>query len=370
MLGMMAILSDGGITAGVMSEGGKVWQDQRKLGAVMATGIALRRKFAVVSLLITTPILLYLLQHHGASWLTSILILLALIPSFFAALTGKIFEIAPKLHQDLPNLQKIHVKSNFGRLGLIGLTLFVFPWAYVAVLCATFPQIWTNIQLRKRAKIFSRPEGTPDPELEGRIIAVVKRLMPAAIYQAISSQLIIWLISIFGTTETLAQIGGLSRLEIAFSVFLVLFNLVSVPRFARLSAGGSIRTFFVVNQALLAGLLLVVVFVVIGLSDQILWVLGSGYLHLNHELVLIAIAGSFGLANKCTHALLAARSIVLPPHWYILGLTLVQVGLFFVFDISTVAGVILFNLASRVFVYIVHLIYFFVVQPATIPPQS
>src|SRR4051794_12896030 len=44
MLGTMTILSDAGISTGVMAQGGKVWQDKEKLGAVLATGLDLRRK--------------------------------------------------------------------------------------------------------------------------------------------------------------------------------------------------------------------------------------------------------------------------------------------------------------------------------------
>src|SRR5436853_1163 len=78
MLGTMIILADGGISAGVMAQGGKVWQDREKLGVVLATGLNLRKKFATASLLIATPILLFLLQRHGASWLMAILVIAAL----------------------------------------------------------------------------------------------------------------------------------------------------------------------------------------------------------------------------------------------------------------------------------------------------
>ena len=78
MLGAMTILSDGGISTGVMAQGGKVWEDKQKLGKVLVTGLQMRKKFAVVSMIISLPILLYLLIHNGASWLTSFLIILSI----------------------------------------------------------------------------------------------------------------------------------------------------------------------------------------------------------------------------------------------------------------------------------------------------
>ena len=101
MLGTITVLADGGISSGVMSQGGKIWQDKEKLGAVLTTGLDLRRKFAIGSLLIITPILIYLLLHHGARLITSILIVCSLIPAIFAALSDSLLEIAPKLHQEI-----------------------------------------------------------------------------------------------------------------------------------------------------------------------------------------------------------------------------------------------------------------------------
>jgi O-antigen/teichoic acid export membrane protein len=107
MLGTMTILSDGGISTGVMAEGGKVWQDRKKSGVVLTTGLDLRRKFAIVSLIISIPVLGYLLLHNGANWITTVLITASLIPAFYAALSDGLLQIPVKLHQAIPPLQKI-----------------------------------------------------------------------------------------------------------------------------------------------------------------------------------------------------------------------------------------------------------------------
>src|SRR5690606_27416369 len=147
MLGTLTILADGGIATGAMALGGKVWKDKEKLGAVLSTGMDLRRKFAVGSLLLATPVLVYLLRNHEASWLMTVLITLSLIPAFFTALSGTILEIPLKLKQDVKPLQKNQVEVNAVRLGMLLLTIFIFPWAYIAILAAGIPQIWANWQL-------------------------------------------------------------------------------------------------------------------------------------------------------------------------------------------------------------------------------
>src|SRR5215213_1625169 len=59
MLGTLTILADSGISNGVMAQAGKVWQDKKKLGSVLVTGLALRKKFGIISLLVATPVMIY-----------------------------------------------------------------------------------------------------------------------------------------------------------------------------------------------------------------------------------------------------------------------------------------------------------------------
>src|SRR5260221_2165220 len=100
MLGTMTVLADGGISSGVMASGAKVWQDQKKLGTVISTGLMLRKKFAIYSLTISLPVLFYLLHRNNAGLISSLLIILSIIPAFYAALSDNLLEIASKLHQD------------------------------------------------------------------------------------------------------------------------------------------------------------------------------------------------------------------------------------------------------------------------------
>ncbi len=86
MLGTLMMLTDSGISSGVMSQSGKVWEDKERLGIVLATGLNLRRKFALVVIIIMTPFLLYILMTNGASWFTAILLAVSLIPAFTTSL--------------------------------------------------------------------------------------------------------------------------------------------------------------------------------------------------------------------------------------------------------------------------------------------
>ena len=89
MLGVMSVLSDGGVSSGVMAQGGKFWKNKEKLGSVLKTGLILKKQFAIFSLLSITPLLIYLLSHNGANWKNILLIVLAVFLVFYLSHTYK-----------------------------------------------------------------------------------------------------------------------------------------------------------------------------------------------------------------------------------------------------------------------------------------
>lgn len=360
MLGTMVVLADGGIASGVMSEGGKIWQDRGQLGAVIKTGIYLRKRFAVGSLIIATPILFYLLYHHGASWLTSTLIALSLIPAFFSALSGRILEIVPKLHQDIAGLQKIQMTSNIGRLGLLGLTLFVFPWAYIAILASGLPQIWANIQMRKRAKMFSDSVSEINQEVQRNILKIVRRILPGAIYYAFSGQLTVWLISFTGNTNDIASIGALGKLAVVFSLIDYLFVNLIIPRFSRLPDERTLLRKKLIQLTIGIVLLCISIIAVTYIfSNQLLWILGSAYRNLNYELLLIIISSCLGIITGFSFSLASSRGWVLQPLLNIGVSVLATLMSIFLLDISTIAGVIIANILVRASQAVMYTVYLF-----------
>ncbi|MDB5012126.1 MAG: polysaccharide biosynthesis protein [Daejeonella sp.] len=358
MLGTMTILADGGISTGVMAQGGKVWQDRVKFGSVLATGFDIRKKFAFVSLLISMPVLLVLLRHHGASWLVSVMIILSIIPAFFMVLSGTMLEIAPKICQDIAPLQKVQVGINFGRLAILSLTLFVFPWAFIAVLAAGLPQLWGNLQLRRITKKHVEWNIATDPEIRKEILDFVKRIFPTAIYYCVSGQITIWLISIFGSTDAVAKMGALGRLAMTISLFNVLFLTLVAPRFARLPSHKNIlvKRFF----QILGGLLIVSIFSVSFawlFYSPVLWLLGNHYSGLRTELVLNILGSCLSLIAGVIFVLYTSRGWAIKPIISI-PINLVTITLAaMLLDISSLKGILLLNIIVALVQVIMNVIY-------------
>jgi hypothetical protein len=329
-----------------MAQGGKVWQDKEKLGVVLATGLDLRRKFAIVSLIVYVPILFYLLLHNGASILTASLIALALIPAFFAALSDSLLEIVPKLHLTILPLQKNQVAVSTGRLSFTAITMFVFPWAFIAVLAAGLPRILGNMQLRKIVFELADKNQLPDKEIRTEILTLVKRILPVSIYYCLSSQITILLISIFGNTKSIAELGALARLGMLLSLFSVILSTLVIPRFAKLvTSRPLLLSHFIQIMLTLALLMSLLITVVYLFPDPILWLIGDRYKELPYELLLSLIGSSIDLLSGVAFSLYSARGWALPPIISISLNLLSVIGFAFFLDLSSLKGVLYLNIA-------------------------
>ncbi|MCJ8210240.1 polysaccharide biosynthesis protein [Mucilaginibacter sp. RS28] len=357
MLGTMTVLSDGGISAGVMAQGGKVWQDNTKLGVIMVTGLNLRKKFAIFSLIVAIPVLFYLLVQHGASWLQSTIIILSLIPAFIAALSDSLLEVGLKLRQDITSLQKNQVWVGIFRMILVFAT-FLAPFAAVGIITAGIPRILGNIKLKKLTAKYVDWNQKSDPEVRKEILAVVKRILPGAIYYCVSGQISIWLLSIFGNTNNIAQIGALSRLSMVLSLFNVLFSTLIIPRFSRLPDNKAVLTRYYFQLLIGVSVILLVVVGVSGVfPTQILWILGKSYSNLKNELFYSVIAACLSIMSGICFGLATSRGWVINP---VISIPINILSIVFgalLFHVTTLTEVLHFNCFIALVQVLMHVLY-------------
>ena len=359
MLGTMTVLADGGIVLAAMAKGGETWQNREKLGVVIASGIALRRKFAIGSLIIALPILIYLLVHHGANWLECSLIAGALVPAFYAALSDSLLEIAPKLHQDIRALQRNQLAVNVLRLLFSLLTVFLFPYACLFILAAGLPRMWGNFKLASISGQYADHAQRPEKSIQQDFLKTVKRILPGSIYYCISGQITIWLLSLFGSTNSLAQIGGLGRLAALLTVFSLVANMLFEPRFARLQNHREllIKRFLQIQGAvILVGLFILLLIWIF--PNQITAILGKRYSGLKKEVLLVYGTSYLSFLSSTVYRLSAGRGIVAPPALFLTSMVLCQLFLFTILDFKNITGMLLIGLFTSLFLYLFRSFYF------------
>lgn len=348
MLGTMTVLADGGISTGVMSEGGNNWKDRKALGEILATGMQMRRQFAVGSLLISLPILFFLLQKQGMVWWQAVLLISCLAPAFWAALSGSLLQIVPKLHQNIDQLLKVNVSVNIARLLVTVPLLLLSPIASLAILAAGISQVGGNLQFRKLSFQNADWKQAASPVFRKRILATVKRILPGSIYYCLSGQITVWLVSIFNTTEGIAQIGALARLMMLLTLIRLSIDMLIVPRYARLPMERKliITRFFQVLLivAIIAAALIGAVYL---FPKVFLFVLGKKYMGLEYEVFLMTISSCLVMISGICHVMTSSRRIIPHPFWFIATILGGQaLFLAFIVDYTSVAGIIHFSILT------------------------
>src|SRR4029077_13220764 len=145
MQATLMLLADIGISVGLVSIGGRVWQDRHRFGELINTGLAVRRKLAAASIIIVAPILYAMLARNGAPLTYALLLIGVVLIGFSIQLSIDVFSVVPRLHSDIARIQTIDFICAITRLLLVLGLIYVFATAGVAVMVASatfFLQYW------------------------------------------------------------------------------------------------------------------------------------------------------------------------------------------------------------------------------------
>ncbi len=213
MQGTLNILADVGISIGMISIGGRVWQDSHRFGELISTGLHLRRKLGLISILGVTPILYFMLTRNGASLSYTILLVGAVLAGLFAQLSVGVLEVIPRLRADVRQIQIIDFSTSTARL-LILLSLgFVFLNAGVAVSVGAGALLLQYLLLRRYAANVIDLQAKENPEDRKAIMTLIRKQAPNAIFFCLQGQITIFLISFFAHRPgAIAEVGALGRL--------------------------------------------------------------------------------------------------------------------------------------------------------------
>ncbi|HXW74456.1 MAG TPA: hypothetical protein VEK10_06555 [Steroidobacteraceae bacterium] len=348
-LGTLTVLTDCGVTQSVLALGGRVWQKSTALGAVVAGGMRLRRRFTLLAVIVAMPAVLLQLRQQGATLGEALLVTVSILPMLLSSITGHLLEVVPRLHQRLAALQRIQLWGAALRFLSAVALVPLFSFAWLASLSAGLAQTWATWRVRRLAGSLADLDASPDPRASREMARLVARAAPGAIYYALAGQITVWLIALFGNTTAVAQVGALGRLAMLYNVVTAAFTVMVVPRFARahfVHGSSALGVYWRVQLALLA-LLGTITALVAAFPGAVLMLLGRDYLGLTHQVVLSAVAGALGTLGGCAYALAAARGVITSP-WLAVPLALsIQAGLIMTLPMSSVSGVLWLGVLSN-----------------------
>ena len=340
------ILADIGISIGLISIGGRVWQDQRRLGQLVSTGLKLRRKLGTASILVVTPLLYFMLRKHGTSLSYTVFLIAAVLAGLSAQLSVEVFSVIPRLRSDLGQIQKVDLIGSIARLAVLGALAFVFLNAGVAVVAGSGALLLQYLLSRQYAAGIIDLQAEENAEDRKAMLGFIRSQAANAVFFCLQGQITIFLITFFGHRAGVAEVGALGRLAIIFTVLGNLVANICAPAFSRCRTHHQLVWLYTGVVGGVAGLSLLLLGGAYFLPNEFLFILGNRYSHLQYELLLIVGGAMINTMAGTLWTLNASRAWI-AGSWLYIPLTVgTQLLLIPFTDFSSVNGVLTFNLFS------------------------
>lgn len=347
MQGTLNILADIGISVGLVSIGGKVWQDPHRFGQLVNTALGLRRKLGLVAIAVVTPVLYSMLVKNGASIPYTLALVALILGGLLIQLSLGVLGVVPRLRSDVGKIQMIDFTGAVARLIALIAIVFVFLNAGVAVALGSamlLLQYWLLRRYVTGVIDLGAPENDDD---RVAMRGYIRSLAANAVFYCFQGQITVFLISFFGNrASSVAEVGALGRLAMIFAVLANLLTNVFAPAFARCQDAHRLRLQFATIVGAVAAFSVGVIGVAAFFPDQFLFVLGAKYSHLQRELVLMVAGAVIGALTGTFWTLNASKAWIAGSWLYIPTTVATQLALIPFTDFSSVRGVLIFNLIS------------------------
>ncbi|OBQ27736.1 MAG: hypothetical protein AN483_19250 [Aphanizomenon flos-aquae MDT14a] len=348
MQSMMNGLADSGISIGISEIAGKVWNDKYRFGQVIQSALELRKWLALISTSIITPIMIWVLLRNNISTTSAILITIAILIELYFYLESSVLETVPRFYSKIKTIQNLDIVFAVTRLILLGVGYFTFLNSVIAAFISTIASACRTILLRRVANQEIDVKVEKNLDYQKNILSIVKNFIPNSIFYTFQGQISILLISIFGNTQNIAEIGALSRFSMIFALVTPIMSSIAFPAFSRCQNQSLLKLRY--WQIVLANILFGTVLIGISyfFSDQILWILGTKYSGLSSEFTLVVLLGTVGHIGGVMWGLCCAKGWI-KNMWLEIPIKLsVQIILLLFMNLSNIKEVILFGIFSYV----------------------
>ena len=148
------LLANVGISMGLASIGGRVYQDPHRFGQLLNTARGLRHKFALVAFPCCLPVAAWMLLRNGAAPWVAIALCLTIVLTVIPVLESSIWQTSPLMHGEYRRIQKLDLGNAGLRFSLIGLLESAhnlqkrcLTGTVVATECNNFPSPNHNINI-------------------------------------------------------------------------------------------------------------------------------------------------------------------------------------------------------------------------------
>ncbi len=345
----LGFLTDLGFSGTIIALVGPRGNDPAVIGSYIRSGRHIRN----VMLLCLTPVaaLFYaqiVRQHHWAT-LTSVILFASIVASIYFSGMISYYGAPLLIRGRLSHYYRNQFAGSLFRIltcGALYLIGSLSAWTASWVNALGFLVIGSlNAHESRR---FVKLPAHPDPKTTRQMMQYVLPTMPSLIFFALQGQISLFLISFFGRTRSIAEVGALGRLG---QLFLMLsgFNAAVIePFMARLPEQRVLRSYLII---VLIACAICVPICCLGFFDPkvLLLLLGPRYASLQRETGWLVLSSCVGYLVGVLWIMTAARRwIYWTTTWTSIGLILtVQILFLCLFRVDSTLNAILFGLATN-----------------------
>lgn len=347
LMGAITVLTKGGAHLGYTAILGRVWPDMARASQAVVAVLRMRR---LISIVIMPPILLIswlLLRKNGVSATETAIVVGLLVAFWWADMRTRLIDQILFFAKQTTRVQMLDVVLAAGRLAAVaGLYLAGYLTLPIAVLVGVLVALLRVRPILTWVRVLMPPGPPPQPDNAdiAEIRTGVRRQMPVEIYYVFQAQLVLVVLSIFGSVTDIAGYGALTRIGQLLLPVEALTYAFLVPTFTRASPTRALRIYLpLVLLTMVPGAILVLVSAVY--PKMLLWLIGPNYAGLQAEIFVAAVVTMLARGAGTAWNLLAHRG------WIRFSWIQIPVGMGMcalsplLLDLGTISGALMLQLA-------------------------
>jgi O-antigen/teichoic acid export membrane protein len=352
-------LSDLGFTSSILALVGTRVSDKKVVGSYIMVAKRLRGYLFIVSSLVTLILLPLIIHKQSWSYFELATIFLPVLLAVYWQANISLYDSTLVMHKKVVELYKPQI---FFAACKFTINYFLFALGYIGAISTLILNavviFFTGNAFKKKAQPYIEISNSKYEIEFKEMVNYLKPLFPNLVFNAFYGQIQIFLISLFGKTNNIAEVAALGKLAQIF-LFLGSINSVIVAPFIAKSSMETLvkKYFFVVLISIFIALFIFLSSIFF--PNFYLFLLGQKYYYLKNELSLIMSNACLAYIGGVLWTMHSARKWVF--WWgtflYISTIISTQIFGFFWFDIGTTHGILLLGFITQVGIILVHCIY-------------
>lgn len=343
VMSMFSSITSTGIDPILYAIGGRTWKDKWLTGILVNTALKFRQQVFFVFLVPLLGYFVWQINQNNAPIEYTCLFSILILAGGWAQLRTGIYTYVLRLNSRIHTLQKSELISGAFKFLGFSLLYLVAPSLPVFLILTIGALLFQYYVVLREGQIFAVSTDQIDDGVRQKIGNLFKSNIVNSIYWAFQGQVLLFICSVFGTTENIGEVGALGRLALLLAPVSML-----VANYFHPAAAKALVSREILTNALKAclwvgmpvlGLLLSAHFFPKGL----LWILGKEYHGLENLLFLFLSISFINVFQSIISGFCIARGWV---RWYFLYTPFVialQVALIWMLQMTTLRDILIFH---------------------------